>query len=241
MAIMTMKIKYYGVSSYMAIAYIRPDKHFGTAYDQLKLITSYALVNDMEVTEKFIDQAPKRNRSLEEFEAAKFFRAHKEGTLLVADVWVLGNSVEEIAQTFNCLFKNDITVHFVAKSVVMSKRSSAVFVLGLLDDARQMLQKSSQKKVGRPRGSKSSSKFDVYLEKIMAYIQEGRSVSEIARILGVSRSSLKDYIESRELKKLAAEPLVFKKTSEEDVIKKAQCPDEAYKTMKTINNEGADA
>ena len=225
----------------MAIAYIRPDKHFGTAYDQLKLITSYALVNGMEVSEKLIDHSPKRGRSLDEFEATKFFRAHKVGTLLVADVWVLGNSVEEIAQAFNCLFKNDITVHFVAKSVVMSKRSSAVFVLGLLDDARQMLQKSSQKRVGRPRGSKSSSKFDVYLEKIMAYIQEGKSVSEIARLLGVSRSSLKDYIESRELKKLALDPLVFEKKSEEDVIKQAQCPDEAFKTMKTMNNEGASA
>ena len=226
----------------MAIAYIRPDKHFGSAYDQLKLITSYALVNEMEVTQKMIDHSPKRGRSLDEFEAAKFFRAHKGGTLLVADTWVFGNSVEEIAQTFNCLFKNEITVHFVAKSVVMSKQSSAVFVLGLLDDARQRLQKSSQKRVGRPRGSKSSSKFDVYLEKIMVYIQEGKSVSEIARLLDVSRSSLKDYIESRELKKLALDPLVFEKKSEEDVIKQAQCPDEAYISMKTIkNNEGASA
>ena len=66
-------------------------------------------------------------------------------------------------------------------------------------------------------------------------------MSEIARILGVSRSSLKDYIESRELKKLSSEPLVFEKKSEEDVIKQAQCPDEAYKTMKNINKEGASA
>ena len=225
----------------MAIAYIRPDKQFGTAYDQLKLVTSYAIINEMKIEEKLIDHSPKKGRSPEEFEATKFFRSHKGATLLVADVWVFGNGVEEIAQAFNCLFKNDITVHFVAKSVVMSKRSSAVFVLGLLDDVRQMLQKSSQKRVGRPRGSKSSSKFDVYLEEIMGYIQEGKSVSEIARILGVSRSSLKDYIESRELKKLAQEPFVFEKTSEKDLIEKAQCPDEAYK-MKSINNdEGASA
>ncbi len=225
----------------MAIAYIRPDKHFGTAYDQLKLITSYAMLNDMEIEEKFIDHSAKRGRTLEEFEATKYFRSHKGATLLVADVWVFGNGVEEIAQAFNCLFKNDITVHFVSKSVVMSKRSSAVFVLGLLDDARQMLQKSSQKSVGRPKGSRSSSKFDIYLEEIMSYLQEGKSVSEIARILGVSRSSLKDYIESRELKKLATEPLVFEKRSEDDVIQKAQCPDEAYKTMHTTYNEGANA
>jgi len=221
----------------MAIAYIRPDKHFGTAYDQLKLVTSYAIVNGMKIEDKLIDHSPKRGRKVEEFEATKFFRKHQGATLLVANVMVFGNGVEEIALAFNCLFKNDITVHFVEKSVVMSKHSSAVFVLGLLDEARQMLEKSSQKRVGRPRGSKSSSKFDVYLEEIMDYIQEEKSVSEIARILGVSRSSLKDYIESRELKKLALEPFTFEKTSEEEVIKKAQCPDEAY----NIHNKGASA
>lgn len=225
----------------MAIAYIRPDKNFGTAYDQLKLITSYAMMHKIVIEEKFIDHSPtKKSENVEEFAAMKFFRAHKGATLLVADVWVFGNDVEEITQSFNCLFKNDMTVHFVAKSVVMSKLSSAVFVLGLLDDARQMLQKKMQKRVGRPRGSRSSSKFDVYLEEIMTYIQEGKSVSEIARILGVSRSSLKDYVESRELKKLSLEPVVFEKTSEEDLIKKAQCPDEVYKTKNTTN-EGASA
>ena len=224
----------------MAIAYIRPDKHFGSAYDQLKLITSYAIVHEMRIEEKLIDHALKRGRDIEEFEATKFFRSHRGSTLVVADVWVLGNGVEEIAQAFGCLFKNDITVHFAAKSVVMSKGSSASFVLGLLDDARQMLQSRSHKKVGRPRGSKSSSKFDVYLEEIMGYIQEGKSVSEIARTLGVSRSSLKDYIESRELKKLALAPFVVEQQSEEEVIQKVQCPDEAYMAMKQLN-EGASA
>ncbi|SFV52225.1 hypothetical protein MNB_SM-7-1229 [hydrothermal vent metagenome] len=224
----------------MAIAYIRPDKNFGTAYDQLKFITSYALLNKMQITRKFIDHTPKNNRSLEEFEATKFFRSHQGETLLVADIWVFGGDVEEITQAFNCLFKNDITIHFVTKSVVMSKRSSAVFVLGLLDEARRMLQKSSQKRVGRPKGSRSSSKFDIYLERIISYIQEEKSVSEIARLLGVSRSSLKDYIESRELKKLAQEPLIFEKRSEEDVINMAQCPDEAYE-MSQQSNKGASA
>ena len=67
-----------------------------------------------------------------------------------------------------------------------------------------MLQDDAKKGIGRPRGSKSSSKFDIYLEKIIQLLKDKKSVSEIARILDVSRSSLKDYIESRELKEVVS-------------------------------------
>jgi Mn-dependent DtxR family transcriptional regulator len=44
----------------------------------------------------------------------------------------------------------------------------------------------------------------MYLEQIIELLKKRRSVSEIARVLGVSRSSLKDYIESRELKEVVS-------------------------------------
>ena len=129
----------------------------------------------------------------------RYFKEHQGATLLLSDVWVLSTNMEDLVQMFSCLMKNEYAVHFIKKSVIMTKQSDAMLVLGLLDGIRQTLQSSEQKSVGRPKGSKSSSKFDIYLEEIMNYIQEGRSVSEMARLLGVSRSSLKDYIESREL------------------------------------------
>jgi DNA-binding CsgD family transcriptional regulator len=104
-------------------------------------------------------------------------------------------------------------------------------VLGLLDSFRQSLQNIEHKVVGRPKGSRSSSKFDKYLKEIMQYIKEGKNVSEMARILQVSRSSLKDYIESRELKTLVKESFYKKESvaAEEDVIKTIKCPDEKLK------------
>ena len=50
----------------------------------------------------------------------------------------------------------------------------------------------------------------------------------MARILEVSRSSLKDYIESRELKQVALESLLAKdsESSQEDVINSIICPNE---------------
>jgi hypothetical protein len=44
----------------------------------------------------------------------------------------------------------------------------------------------------------------MYLEQIIDLLKNRKSVSEIARVIGVSRSSLKDYIESRELKEVVS-------------------------------------
>jgi response regulator of citrate/malate metabolism len=101
-----------------------------------------------------------------------------------------------------------------------------MLVLGLIDQLRQTLQNDSKKVVGRPRGSKSNSKFDRYINDIIAYIKEKKSVSEMARALKVSRSSLKDYIESRELKQVAFGSLlpIAPENAEQQVINTITCP-----------------
>jgi response regulator of citrate/malate metabolism len=88
------------------------------------------------------------------------------------------------------------------------------------------MQSESKRVIGRPKGSKSSSKFDVYINEIISFIKEKKSVSEMARTLGVSRSSLKDYIESRELKQVALGSLLPKEpeNAEEQVISTIACP-----------------
>jgi len=196
----------------MVITYIRPDKNFDTAYEQLKLIKSYSMANNIEIDDRFIDHDVQAKRLSEKTDLTRYFRQHKGATLLVSDVWVLSTNMEDLVQIFSCLLKNEYEVHFIQKSVVFTKESGIMVALGLLDGIRQVLQSSAYKGVGRPKGSKSSSKFDIYLEEIMNFIQEGKSVSEMARQLEVSRSSLKDYIESRELKQLATDPFLLKES-----------------------------
>jgi anionic cell wall polymer biosynthesis LytR-Cps2A-Psr (LCP) family protein len=77
-------------------------------------------------------------------------------------------------------------------------------VLGLVDQLRQILQADAKKEIGRPKGSRSASKFDQFHDAIIKHLKAQKSVSEMSRIFGVSRSSLKDYIESRELKEVAS-------------------------------------
>jgi len=210
----------------MTVAYIRPDKHFDAAFDQLQLINSYAISKKITIDEEFIDQTSQNKRLSERGHVTSYFQNKPNSTLLVYDVWVLSTNMEDLIQMFSCLFKNNFNIHFIKQSVIISKQSSVMLVLGLIDQLRNQLQNESKKVIGRPKGSRSNSKFDVYINEIMLYIKEKKSVSEMSRLLGVSRSSLKDYIESRELKEVAFGSLLPQEPAdaEEKVINTITCP-----------------
>jgi len=210
----------------MVLAYIRPDKNFISVHEQLQHINSYATSNNLVIDDELVDQTSQSKPLSERSHITHYFQSKQKAILLVYDVWVLTTNMEDLIQMFSCLLKNEFQVHFVKQSVIMTRESSTMLTLGLMDQLRQTLQEESKKVIGRPRGSRSSSKFDVYINEIIAFIKEKKSVSEMARLLGVSRSSLKDYIESRELKEVAFSSLLYKipKDAEEQVIKTITCP-----------------
>ena len=210
----------------MVLAYIRPDKNFIAVHEQLQQINSYATVNNLIIDDEFIDYTSQNKRLSERNEVTRYFQSKKTATLLVYDVWVLTTDMEDLIQMFSCLLKNDFKVHFIKQSVIMSQSSNTMLTLGLMDQLRKTLQSESKKLIGRPKGSKSNSKFDVYINEIIAFIKDEKSVSEMARLLNVSRSSLKDYIESRELKQAAFSSLLHEipVDAEEKVINTIECP-----------------
>lgn len=212
----------------MVIAYIRPDKNFAPAHEQLQLINSYAISNNLVIDDEFVDYTSQNKRLEERHEVTKYFQSKNKATLLIYDVWVLTTNMEDLIQMFSCLLKNEFSVHFIKQSVIMTQESSVMLVLGLMDQLRQKLQSESKRVIGRPKGSRSNSKFDVYINDIIAFIKDGKSVSEMARLLNVSRSSLKDYIESRELKQVAFGSLLPEapKDAEEQVINTITCPNQ---------------
>ena len=209
----------------MVIAYIRPDKYFDAAHDQLQLINSYAVQHNLVIDDEFIDQTSQNKRLQERENVTKYFQSKSNSTLLIYDVWVLSTNMEDLIQMISCLLKNDFNIHFIKQSVIISQQSSTMLVLGLMDQLRQKLQSESKRMIGRPKGSKSNSKFDKYINEIIVYIREKKSVSEMARLLNVSRSSLKDFIDSRELKQVAFGSLLPKipKNAEQKVIDNIAC------------------
>ncbi len=210
----------------MIVSYIRHDKHFDVTHDQLQLISSYAISKNITIDDELIDQTSHNKRLIDRTDVTKFFRNKSDATLLIYDVWVLSTNIEDLVQMLSCLFKNNYNIHFIKQSVIISKQSNVMLVLGLIDQLRQHLQDESSKVVGRPKGSRSSSKFDKYISEIIIHLKDKKSVSEISRTLGVSRSSLKDYIESRELKEVAQGSLLppVLENAEEQIINTIICP-----------------
>ena len=212
----------------MVVSYIRPDKYFNGVYDQLNIINKYVEQKGLKVEKEFIDQTS-QNKKVEERNAVmSFLRSLKESRLIVYDVWVLSSHIDDLVQMVSCQLKNGNEIHFVKQSVVIDRDSDAMVVLGLIDQLRQTLQDEARKAIGRPKGSRSSSKFDKYHDKIIKYLRAKKSVSEMARIFNVSRSSLKDYIESRELKEVAeGMGIALPEDGEAKVIETIQCPETA--------------
>jgi len=211
----------------MTVVYIRPDKNFLSAHEQLQYINSYAIANNLVIDDEFIDYTSQNKRLDERTNVTSYFQSKAAATLLIYDVWTLTTNMEDLIQMISCLLKNRYTVHIIKHSVIISQESSAMLILGLMDQLRQKLKNDAKRMIGRPKGSRSNSKFDVYFNEIIEYIREKKSVSEMARLLNVSRSSLKDYIESRELKQIASGSLVTKiaEDPEEQVINTIICPD----------------
>lgn len=210
----------------MTVSYIRPDKDFDGVYEQLKLINGYADQKGIMINEELVDQTSQNKRLADRHEVVRFFRSLDGDTLIIYDTWTLSSCIEDVVQMFSCLLKNNNTIHFVKPGVIIDRKSDTMVVLGLIDQLRQIIQDDAKKGIGRPRGSKSSSKFDIYLEQIIELLKKRKSVSEISRILGVSRSSLKDYIESRELKEVVTGVIGTSNDAEAEatVIGTIRCP-----------------
>ena len=136
-------------------------------------------------------------------------------TLLVYDLWVFSQKVGELAKVFDCILRHDIQVHICKKELIINNDIPSGILINLLSEQREenLLNKNST--IGRPKGSFSKSKFDKYKSQIITMIQEDFSVSEIAKRLEISRSSLKDYINSRSLKEIA----LSQDREEKEVIK----------------------
>jgi DNA invertase Pin-like site-specific DNA recombinase len=186
----------------MVVSYIRSDKNFENVIEQLKFIGAYCERENLTIEKEMIDQTFQNKRIIERNEVVELFRSLHNDTLLVYDTWVLSVNIEDVIQMMSCLLRNGVEIHFVKSGIVIDRQSDTMVVLGLIDQLRQTIQNEEKKEIGRPKGSKSSSKFDLFLEQIIGELKQGRNVSDIARLLNVSRSSLKDYVESRALKEL---------------------------------------
>jgi DNA invertase Pin-like site-specific DNA recombinase len=156
----------------------------------------------MEIDKEVIEYSTKNHPIEERKQFEEFLHSVSDGdTLIVDTLSVLSDRAEEMIKVFNCMLSRDIKLYVASIQLQITKETPIVKIFPLLNDLREA-QKARSNQIGRPKGSRSSSKFDIYQAQIISLLREGMNVSAIARELGVSRSSLKDYIESRGIREL---------------------------------------
>ena len=171
---------------------------------QQKHIFRYANQNSMDIDSTEIDNSAENEKLESRNELKGFLRSlDYNDTVLIYSLSTFSNSLEEQIKIFNCLFERSITVHITNINLKVTKDIGAFEIFSIFlkeNDSFFDIKKTTVQ--GRPKGRMSKSKFDIYRLEIIGYLEKRYSVLEISRILNVSRSSLKDYINSRGLKDL---------------------------------------
>jgi DNA invertase Pin-like site-specific DNA recombinase len=187
----------------MVIAFLRGKiRDYSISYQQ-EFILEYAQRNAIAIEMTELDNSLP-STSLEEREVLlTLLKSLKPNdSLLVYDIASFSKKVGELAKVFDCILKHDINVHICKQNLIINNQTSSALLMSILSTQREKNIKKEATSIGRPKGSFSKSKFDKYKLEIVKMLEENLSVSEIAKRLGVSRSSLKDYINSRSLKEI---------------------------------------
>ncbi len=187
----------------MIVAYLRgKNRDFSISFQQEYLI-SYALKKGIAIDFTEIDDDSFSTILEERSTLLELIHSLKAGDqILVYDLWVLSKKVGELTKIFDCILKNSVSIIVARQDIVVNEQTPLQTLVYLLSEQREQNLNSRKRVMGRPKGSFSKSKFDKYKSTILELLEQNISVSEIAKRLGVSRSSLKDYINSRSLKEI---------------------------------------
>lgn len=168
-------------------------------------VDSFVLKNGLKIDKREIEISSFQNSLEERSEFREFIHSLKDrDNLFIYDLSILSDKVDEIVKVLNCIFKREIDIFISRFNIKINNSTKSKIVISLLNEVREDLKNIQKRKMGRPKGSLSKSKYDRYRENIIKLLKEGRSVNEISKMLNINRSSLRDYIASRNLKELAS-------------------------------------
>lgn len=187
----------------MVYAYMRQIPNLENLIKQKQSVLSFSHHQGLEIGQEVVEYATK-NHSIEERKDFENFLKSLSGgqhTVLVSSLAILSTNVDELVKIIGCVLSHNVDLWICSSNILINRQSSMVQVFPLLEEQR-IEPKDKLSQMGRPKGSKSESKFDIFHSRIIELLSAKESVSAIARELDVSRSSLKDYIESRGLKEL---------------------------------------
>jgi len=193
---------------------------------QQKQILKYAHHHDLAINATEIENSDPTLELEERKEFKGFLRSlSKQDHILIFDLFTFSKNVEELVKIFECLLTRSISVHIADINVCIHIDTKPLVLLDLLVKQRELNKNLDKEKAqGRPKGRMSKSKFDTYRPQIIELLEKRTSISEIAKILHVSRTSLKDYVNSRGLKELVKAKITLLQSSQKQPLTLTKTP-----------------
>ena len=197
------------------IAYLRISTP-GQDHDNQRLaILDYAHRNKMTIDE-FISIQVSSRKSLKQRGILDLLDGlEPNDILLVSELSRLGRSVGQIIQMVDYLVKNQIRLVAIKESIELSGKQDIptkvmVTMFSLFAEIERDLisertkegiaaARAKGKAIGRPKGALGKSKLDGKEEEIRLLLRKEVGIASIAKIMGVSRTTLRHFIRTRKL------------------------------------------
>ena len=202
----------------MVYGYIRVSTEKQDYENQRHGILEYVNKNKLGNVE-FIEETVSSRKKFEDRDLSKLISVMKSGDILiVSELSRIGRSILEIMSIFKILAEKGIQTHIIKGGFVIGgddnkiQSSVLVFAFGLAAEIERELisqrtkealaaRKAKGIKLGRKKGAKVASKLDGKEEAIIALLEKKIPVASIAKIFGVARTTMINFINSRELNK----------------------------------------
>lgn len=206
---------------------------------QQKQILKYAHHHGLDIDTTEIENSDQGIELEERKEFKGFLRSlEKNDHLIIFDPFTFSANTEELVRVFECLLKRFITIHIANLNTAIDTNSKPLALLELLSKQSEIAKNIEKEKIqGRPKGRMSKSKFDIYRAEVLELLENHKSVSDISKTLNVSRTSLKDYINSRGLKDLVKAKVSLLKSSKKQPLNVKIHPQKECSLIHEITNQ----
>lgn len=199
----------------MIYAYIRVSTDKQTVENQRFEILKYADAKKITI-DKWVEETISSRRKLEDRLLGKTLdQLQSEDVLIVSELSRLGRNLMEVMSILHTCMDRDVQVHTIKEKYELGNNINSkvlAFAFSLSAEIERQLisqrtkealarKKSEGMKLGRPKGSLSkNTKLSGKEEQIKILLEKQISFSGIGRILGVNRLTVKNFVESRNLK-----------------------------------------
>jgi len=195
------------------LAYLRVSKDTQDVKNQKLAILEFAQKEKMEV-HHFIELSVSSRKSTKERKIDQLLEQLSYGdTLIVSELRRMGRSVGEIITIVDKLVKKSIRFIAIKEGIRLNGEQSLqtkvmITMFSLFAEMERELismrtkealakAKAEGKKLGRPKGALGKSKLDSRKEEVKKLLELKVSKASIAKITGVDRSTLYNFIKSR--------------------------------------------